>query len=68
MSNAVPLLPNAMNTFRVFKPLALMASAEKAVHVKQRLGFFEVYVPSDLGGRLRVGFKDPAQTATPDSS
>ncbi len=48
--------PNIMNTVDVALRLPLMPSAKEAQRFEQKLGFHVVFVPSNLGGRLRIGF------------
>jgi hypothetical protein len=49
--------PNIMNTIDVASRLPLMRAAKDAKRFTQKLGFHAVFVPSNLGGRLRVGFR-----------
>lgn len=51
--------PNFLNTSDVSFRLPLMKQKEDAVHFTFGYGFHSVFVPSNLGGRLRIGFGGP---------
>ncbi len=48
--------PNVLNTIRAARTLLLMENEDDAKVFETSLDWFEIYVPSDHGGRLRVGF------------
>lgn len=47
---------NILNTIDVADRLPLMRRRDDAIHFGRGVGFHAVFVPSNLGGRLRIGF------------
>ncbi len=55
--------PNIMNTIDVARRLPLVRSRSDAKHFTESPGFHALFLPTNLGGRLRIGFADTKQDA-----